>query len=379
MSFTAAFRATWATVLTSRTLLSTMLLAVVLYAFYYPAPYSQEVAQQLPVVLVDEDASALSRALVRNLEATRAVVVVDHAPSVAEAQAQLRAGKADGVVLIARGLQRQLRTGAPGAGIAVWVNASYLLRASTIGEAVTEVLRDLAVEKLDVLGQTVRTGPPVTIVREPLFNPTAGYKGYVFPAVAIVIIQQTLLFGVATFVGGRRREGRWRMGHGEYAGTWAAFTTVGLLTCLFLFGFIFWVQGIPRDENVGGMLLAAPLLAGAVAGLGLWLGSYFDRAERAMVILAPTSAPFFFLSGTAWPLDQMPGFVRALAQLIPSTSGVRVFVPLNQMHASLGDVAPGVLTLLGLALLYGGLGWWRIAGPRQKRKLSQPATKSELA
>lgn len=379
MSFAAAFRTTWSTVLTSRTLLSTMLLAVVLYAFYYPAPYNQEVAQQLPVVLVDEDASALSRELVRNLEATRAVIVVDHAPSVAAAQARLRAGKADGVVLIARGLQRQLRTGASGAGIAVWVNASYLLRASTIGEAVTEVLRDLAVEKLDVLGQVVRAGPPVTVVREPMFNPTAGYKGYVFPAVAIVIIQQTLLFGVATFLGGRRREGRWRMAHAEYAGTWAAFASVGLLTCLFLFGFIFWVQGIPRDENVAGMLLAAPLLAASVAGLGLWLGSYFDRSERAMVILAPTSAPFFFLSGTAWPLDQMPGFVRALAQLIPSTSGVHVFVPLNQMHASLADVAPGVLTLLALALLYGGLGWWRIAGPRQKRKLTQPATKSELA
>ena len=36
MSFREAFEETWRTVLTSRTLASTMLLAVVLYAFYYP-------------------------------------------------------------------------------------------------------------------------------------------------------------------------------------------------------------------------------------------------------------------------------------------------------------------------------------------------------
>ena len=44
MSFDSAFLTTWRTILTSRTLLSTTLLAVVLYAFYYPAPYAHEAA-----------------------------------------------------------------------------------------------------------------------------------------------------------------------------------------------------------------------------------------------------------------------------------------------------------------------------------------------
>ena len=52
MSIGRAFVATWYAVLTTRTLLSTTLLAVVLYAFYYPAPYAHEAAQRLPVLVV---------------------------------------------------------------------------------------------------------------------------------------------------------------------------------------------------------------------------------------------------------------------------------------------------------------------------------------
>ncbi len=364
MSVLHAFGATWRVILTSRTLIGTLLLAVVLYAFYYPAPYAHQVAQQLPVVVVDEDDSALSRQFVRDLEATRAIAVAGRVSSLAEARAWMRQGGPDGVVLIARGLERELRTGAPGAGVAIWLNASYLLRASTVGDAVSAVLRHLAAETLDRAGQVARAGPPVTIVREPLFNRTGGYEGYVFPAVAVIVVQQTLLFGAATFIGGRRSTGNWRMAPTEFLGAWAAFSSVGLLSCMFLFGWIFWLQGIPRTENLPAMLVAAPVLSAAVAALGLWLGSFFDRSERAMVILGPTSAPFFFLSGTAWPLDQMPGFVRAVAHLIPSTTGVHQFVPLNQMGASLGDVAPGLCVLLGLALLYGSLAWLRLADHR---------------
>jgi ABC-2 type transport system permease protein len=366
VSLLQAFGATWRVILTSRTLLSTMLLAVVLYSFYYPAPYAHQVAQQLPVIVVDEDDSALSRQLIRDLEATRAVTVIGRTPNIGEARAWMRHGGPDGVVLIAPGLERQLRTGSPGAGIAIWLNANFLLRASTVGDGVTAVLRHLTIDKLDKAGQIARAGPPVTVIREPLFNRTAGYEGYVFPAVAVIMVQQTLLFGAATLMGERRRTGRWRMAPAEYFGTWAAFSSVGVLSCLFLFGWIFWLQGIPRDQNVPAMLIAVPALSAAVAALGLWLGSFFDRSERAMVILGPTSVPFFFLSGTAWPLDQMPYLIRAIAFLIPSTAGVHVFVPLNQMGASLANVAPALGAILGLALLYGILGWVRLAEPHSR-------------
>ncbi len=364
MTFGSAFMGTWRTILTSRTLLSTTLLAVVLYAFYYPAPYAHEAAQGLPVIVVDQDDSALSRATIRDLDATRAIRIAAIVADVKTAHADMRKGEADGVILITRGLERQLRTGAPGAGISVWVNATYLLRASTIGEAVTAVIRTQATERLSPGNQASRAGPPINVVSEPLFNRSGGYKGYVFPAVAVIIVQQTLLFGAATFMGGRRRAGTWRMTLAQYLGTLAAFASVGVCSCLFLFGLIFWLQEVPVNENLLGMLATIPAFATAVAALGLWIGSFFDRPERAMVILAPTSVPFFFLTGTAWPLDQMPSPVAAVARIIPSTAGVHSFVPLNQMHATLGDIIFDLATLVALAGVYGAFAALRLVQHR---------------
>ena len=368
MTFAAAFLGTWRGILTSRTLLSTMLLAVVLYAFYYPAPYAHEAPRKLPVVVVDQDASALSRAMIRDLDAIRAVHVVAVTGDLPAARADMRSGKADGIILISDGLERQLQAGTAGSGIAVWVNATYLLRASTIGEAVTAVVQDIAKTRLLPGGQLGRTGPPVAVVEEPLFNRTGGYKGYVFPSVAVIIIQQTLLFGAATFMGGRRRLGCWRMGRAEFGGTLAAFASVGMLGCYFLFGLIFWVQGVPVDGNVPGMILVVPIFATAVAALGLLAGSTFDRAERAIYILGPTSVPFFFLTGATYPLDQMPRFVAAFAQLIPSTAGVHAFVPLNQMRASIGEVASSLLTLVVLAIGYAAFAYLRLIDPSPRRR-----------
>jgi ABC-2 type transport system permease protein len=370
MTFDRAFLETWRTILTSRTLLSTMLLAVVLYAFYYPAPYSHETPRKLPVVVVDQDDSALSRAMILDLDATRAISVAEVVANLADAQADMRKGKADGVILISDGLERQLRSGTPGSGIAVWVNATYLLRASTIGETVTAVIQNTAKTHLLPGGQISRGGPPVAVVTEPLFNRTGGYKGYVFPSVAVIIIQQTLLFGAATFMGGRRRTGLWRMGAAEFGGTLAAFSSVGILGCYFLFGLIFWVQAVPMDGNVVGMMIVVPIFATAVAALGLLVGSVFDRSERAIYMLGPTSVPFFFLTGATYPLDQMPYFVAAFARLIPSTSGVHTFVPLNQMGATLGDVAVPLLTMVALAVVYSLLAYIRIVGSSPRSTLT---------
>ncbi|MCZ2103406.1 MAG: ABC transporter permease [Burkholderiales bacterium] len=367
-----SFMHTLHTVVINRPIVLTAVAAVVLYGFYYPSAYSIQTVVKIPVAAVDLDHSPLSRSLLRNLDATRVVRIATQVDSIAEAQQLLRADDVDGVIVVASGLQASVLKGQPG-GVSVDLKGAYLVRARFIGEALRGAIGGAMAEIVQPLAHVAHVGQ-VTVQQRALFNPDNGYGSYVVPGVASIILQATLLFGVAMFMGLKRERGPWRMSHRAFLGTWSAFTLLGSLMSGFFFGFVFWFQDYPRGGNLWGLLLCVPLFAASVSALGLLVGSLFERHERSMQILAGTSIPVFFLSGLSWPFLAMPPLMVALAQLIPSTTAVLMFVQLNGMGASLHEIAPKVATLALLALLYGACAWLRLTAPPAVRSpASQPA------
>jgi ABC-2 type transport system permease protein len=347
----AAFEATLFEILGARELLSLAVISVLFYAFYYPAPYSQQQALALPIVAVDADRSPASRAIVRALGDGETVRIIARAPDMMAARALVREREADGILYLSDGLGDALLHGRPGAGAALIVNGAYFVRAEGVAKALGEVVAD----KVQALAGPAGLDPRSLIVVQPLFNTTDGYRDYVFPAIANIILQQTLLFAAARLVAERRRRGVWRQGMAAAVGTWAALVVIGILAALFVFGFAFWVQDVPRAGNVPGLLVALPLFAGAVAALGLAVGSRFDNGDDALKLLMPTSVPLVFLAGFAWPLEQMPHWLATLAWASPATAGMHVFVRFNQMGATIAEAGGPLLVMAGLCVGYGAL------------------------
>lgn len=364
MTFAQGFASVFRAVFSTFAVASIVVLAIVLYGFYYPAPYAQQTARQLPVVVVDEEGSSLTRALVRKLSDLREVRIVTEVDSIREAERQVRDREADGILLLPRGFTRSLLTGAPGGGIGIWVNGTYLIRARDIGGAIQSAVLAVAAERLGPLAQGLHLRAPIEVVERPLFNTREGYADYVFPAVSAIILQQTLLFGTAMLAAAQMakiREGKAvPLSRQGFLGVWTALTAIGCFSAAFYFGWIFWYQDMPRAGNMAGLTVAVPLFAAAVSALGLLLGSVFDSAERALQVLIPTSIVLFFLAGAAWPLSSMPGWVSSLAHLSPATFGAQAFVRLNEMGASLDEVARQLAGLVALGLLYGAGAAWRL-------------------
>ncbi|MOA53480.1 ABC-2 type transporter [compost metagenome] len=72
--------------------------------------------------------------------------------------------------------------------------------------------------------------------------------------------------------------------------------------------------------------------------------------------LAFITTPIFYLSGTIWPLQAMPAWVRAISYCIPSTWATKAIAGVNQMGLSLNEVWGDVVMLLVLGIIYTLLG-----------------------
>lgn len=361
-----AFFATFGNLPRARPVSSLLVLAVVLYAFYYPAAYSGQTATGLPVAVVSSTQSAVTRRFVEALDATRAIDVAAVAGSPDEARELMRRGRVDGVVFVPEALEADVVRGVPD-GMAIWLNGGYLVRVTSVAKAVASAAQDVAQSRLESVSDAVRAVRLVPSLRQDsLFNPSEGYGDYAVPAVALVILQQTLLMGSAVIAALRRETFAAPLARSARLGVWLALTVIGTAACLFYFGFVFWFQNYPRGGNLPGVILLAPVFSAGVSALGLLLGGLFDRHERVLQVLVGTSAPLFFLAGSAWPHFMMPDPLVWLAHLSPSTAAVQAFVRLNAMGASLGEVGLQAGVLAGLAALYGGA--WMVSPRRRPRR-----------
>lgn len=92
----------------------------------------------------------------------------------------------------------------------IWLTIAQrrlFLRAEAIGKSIAEAAAATVETRLTELRRDDRT-PRTEIVVHPLFNTTEGYRDSVFPPVANMILQQTLLFAAARLVAKRRRRRR---------------------------------------------------------------------------------------------------------------------------------------------------------------------------
>lgn len=366
MRFANAFIATWRAILSHRAAFSILILATIAYGFYYPLAYQHQTATQMPLAIVDLDHSGLSRTLAEDLAATEGVSLAEVTGDFAEARALLERRKVDAIVLIPADLERGVLAGTASGGLAIYVNGAYLVRASAIGSTLKSVLSGALEEALKGPARALglQTLTPVEVVVRPMFNTREGYGSYAVSGVAILIVHQTLLFGVVMLAADRRTALLGHVSPPGFFGVLSAFSVLGAASTLFYVGFVFWFQDYPRGGNFGGMLLATALYVPAAILLALLVGSFFDKPERSTQVLVSISAPLFFLSGLSWPHSAMPLPLAGLAWIVPSTPGIQVMIKLNQMGAHVAEVLPELATLAAQIIVYGSLAFWRWTTPR---------------
>lgn len=336
---------------------STMLGATLFFSVFFPQPYLNEVVRDMPLVIIDQDGSTLSRELIRRIDAADAVAVARYAPDMSSARLLFMKREVHGIVVVPPQFERDLLAGRA-APIAAFSDGGYFLLNSVMSAALSNAARSLGAEvqagRLTASGidmtQALAVVEPLRVTTVPLFNPTGGYASFVLPAVFVLILQQTLLMGIGNLKAGRRSAG----GLSTFAD---ALVYVGLysLWAGVVLVLLPWIYRLPRIGDVAVMYaVVVPFLA-AVTAMGIAVARLIPTKEGVIFFLVVLGMPLFFLSGVSWPAEAMPRLLHALAFAVPSTTAVPALVRVNQMGADLQSVEAAILTQLALCFVYSTL------------------------
>ncbi|MDE2419456.1 MAG: ABC transporter permease [Burkholderiales bacterium] len=359
-SLRSGFVATLRDVLRDKGALMIFVAAPLFYAFFYPWFFGPEVVTRIPVAVVDQDHSALSRSIHRLALANPRIEVKAVGADERAAQAAMSRGEIDGYLVLPDDLKAHVARGMP-AMVTVVSNGAYPLISKAVqygfSEAVGAASAGVEIRQREAKGQSPRQAgesrTPVDFRAMALFNPTEGYSSFIVPAVALFIMHQTLLMGVGMLVATWVERGAAYASPMAWIGRWLAFLLPGLVSGLFYFGWVFWLYGYPRANNVAGSLVFLVLYVSAIVTLGSLVGLWCRDRERVLQVLLFSTLPMVFLAGFSWPPEALPLPLQYLRWLIPTTSGVQAALRLNQMGAPLQSVMPYLGCLLALTVVAG--------------------------
>ena len=342
-SFRFGFWQTLRAVMRDKGAILLLVIAPLLYGFFYPWPYSTDVARQVPVAIIDHDNSSLSRQIIRYASASPRLSVQILNDEQA-AQFALWRGQIDAYMIIPASLKYDVLMRQP-ASVSIEGNGSYLLlnkeALTGLSEAVGTISAGIEIRQYMAAGlsksQAKTAQNPVPLLTQALYNPSQGYGSYVVPAVVLLILQQTLLMGTALTVGTWVEQKKARTSARTWAGRVFALSSFGWLNSLIYFGWIFMVQGYSHGANWTGALLLILIFSPVIATIGCVFGMWFKQRERGMQILLFSSLPMFFLSGFTWPTEALPPLLQYARWLLPSTAAIEASIRFNQIGTSVSQ------------------------------------------
>ncbi len=324
------------------------------YPLLYSWVYNNESIHEVPVVVVDQSHSQLSRQFIRMCDASSEVHVVSYAADLDDAQSLVSRQIVKGIYLIPEDFATRVNR-LQQATVSVYCDMALMLTYKAIYQTAMAVSQKMGAQIQTKLSgnytarEDLISTSPLDVEEVAMFNPQAGYGSAVLPAVLMLIIQQTLALGIGLAAGTARERNRYgdlvpihpsyggigRVVSGKalcYLMVYAIMSVYLIIVVPKLFHFIH----IATWQSL--LQLMIPYLLACVF-FGMTVSCLVRYRENVILLVVFVSLPLLFLTGVSWPQTSIPGYLQGVSWLFPSTFGIRAYLRLNSMGASIADVS----------------------------------------
>ena len=316
------------------------------YPLLYNIVYINGILEKTPLAVVDMADCSASRRYLREVDATREARIAFHCTSIDEAEKLMQERKVKGILYFPADFGDNLAAMRQ-ATVGVYCDMSAFLYYKNALMAVNHVMlaehRQIQIERYSSAGfseqEAAQLVQGIPYGENNPYNPAFSYSIFLVSAILLIIVQQTLFYGMSLLVGTMHEKnhhysslpehlqgrGVGRVIFGRGAAYWLVYMGIAIYVA-FIVPAIF---GMPQRGDFWNILLLLAIFITDCVFFSMVWSSFITRRESVFMLFLFLSPICLFLTGTSWPAFAIPGFWKVFSYIFPSTFGVQAYMNMS--------------------------------------------------
>ncbi len=345
------------------------LVAGLAYPLLYNVVYLNGILSDTPIAVVDNADCPESHRFIREIDATREVEVTAKCVNMAEAEKMMQERKVNGILMFPSDFGEKLARNETST-VSLYADMSSFLYYKNALMATNFVMLhevgQIQMERYSMLGMTEQsasqTVKPLGYEDNNPYNRASSYSFFLISAILMIIIQQTLFYGMSLLVGTARERnhsfaslpdrleghGVGRVVLGRGGAYWLLYLAVGMYIA-FIVPAIF---GIPQRGEFHDVLALLVFFITDCVFFSMTWSTLITRRESVFVLFLAMSPVALFLTGCSWPTVAFPGFWKVFSYIFPSTFGAQGFINMSTAGGDMGAADVQMKAMIVQTIVY---------------------------
>jgi ABC-2 type transport system permease protein len=340
-------------------ILRMVLVMPVIQLLVFPFAANYEVKNVL-LSVVDHDHSSYSQKFISKISGSGYFKLTDFSPSYNKAMKSIESGKADLIIEIPAGFEKNL-VKENKSTMLIAVNAVNGVKASLGGAYAANIIRDFNADIRTTWIQlpAFNPQPTIEITSSNWYNPTMNYKYFMVPGILV-----TLLTMIGSFMAALN------IVHEKEVGTIEQINVSPITKLEFILGKLipFWIMGlitltlgllvsrivysiIPLG-SIGLIYVFGMVFLFTLLGVGLLVSTYAETQTQATFVSFFVMMLFMLLGGLYTPIESMPEWAKWITKINPVAYFIEVMRMIVLKGSGFADVKVQFFSVLGLGIFF---------------------------
>jgi len=305
--------------------------------------------RNLRTVVADQAGTHLSQQFVSELRESQVVDIIDVAETAEELETLLRRGKISLGILIPDDFDRRV-VDKNRAAVQVFVDGS--------DPTIVGVANRLRSMPIHFDSGPVREQKQDLIAVRPYYNPERRTPVNIVPGLMGIILMMTMMLFTAVAIVRERERGNLELlintpltSAELMIGKVAPYVVIGLFQLALILAIGQFLFDVPIRGSVVDLYIAGTAAIAANLALGLLISTLTHTQFQAMQMTVFILMPSILLSGFMFPFDGMPVVAQYIGEVLPTTHFIRLTRGIMLREASIGEIMPDYLYLIGFTVV----------------------------